>query len=183
MKYAFELVLAIILLFLLYSKFTYIKLFSETGPGIIFLIVIILLSLKSTIAGLLGVLAFIIISDSDSEGMDNIKSVSGDNVTSTLEEEQTELKTSFIKTHCQPTTGGGWGKLVDDSGDVVELGQIKNKLPQLDFPQYGTSSKERTCDPCDPVCEFSIINSQVSQEDRIKTEEDMRPKDSNLESN
>ena len=121
MKYAFELVLAFILLFLLYSKFTYIKLFSKTGPGFIFLIVIILLSLKSTVAGLLGVLAFIIISDSDSEGMSNRRGVSGDNLTSTLEQEQTTLKTDFIKSHCNPKVGGGWGELVNDCSNCLHI--------------------------------------------------------------
>ena len=61
------------------------------------------------------------------------------------------------------------GKLMKDGKDV-SLDDIATTFPDIKFAN-------NACNPCDEDCEFEI----VSAEERITVEENLTPKDSNLE--
>ena len=89
--------------------------------------------------------------------------------------ENKNRKKSFLKKHCKEN------KLVDTEGNLVSLEDIGKKYPNLSFTGD-------PCDPCDSECKFDISdlegekvseNFSFTKDDRLKTEERLRAKDSN----
>mgnify|MGYP003686074719 FL=1 len=137
------------------------------------LVLVVLAAHYHLLAAILIVFLFIAFSENVIEGMENKdEDDENDEKTNSEDSEDSEdsakvsahsLNGDFRKKNCLN------GKLMKDGKDV-SLDDIATTFPDIKFAN-------NACNPCDEDCEFEI----VSAEERITVEENLTPKDSNLE--
>jgi hypothetical protein len=141
------------------------------------LVLVVLAAHYHLLAAILIVFLFIAFSENVIEGMENKDEVDENdendekkNSEDIDENDEDSAKVSahslngdFRKKNCLN------GKLMKDGKDV-SLDDIATTFPDIKFAN-------NACNPCDEDCEFEI----VSAEERITVEENLTPKDSNLE--
>lgn len=137
------------------------------------LVLVVLAAHYHLLAAILIVFLFIAFSENVIEGMENKdEDDENDEKKNSEDSEDSEdsakvsahsLNGDFRKKNCLN------GKLMKDGKDV-SLDDIATTFPDIKFAN-------NACNPCDEDCEFEI----VSAEERITVEENLTPKDSNLE--
>lgn len=138
------------------------------------LVLVVLAAHYHLLAAILIVFLFIAFSENVIEGMENKDEVDENDEKKNSEDidenDEDSAKVSahslngdFRKKNCLN------GKLMKD-GKYVSLDDIATTFPDIKFAN-------NACNPCDEDCEFEI----VSAEERITVEENLTPKDSNLE--
>lgn len=141
------------------------------------LVLVVLAAHYHLLAAILIVFLFIAFSENVIEGMENKDEVDENDEKKNSEDSEDidendedsakvsahSLNSDFRKKNCLN------GKLMKDGKDV-SLDDIATTFPDIKFAN-------NACNPCDEDCEFEI----VSAEERITVEENLTPKDSNLE--
>lgn len=134
------------------------------------LVLVVLAAHYHLLAAILIVFLFIAFSENVIEGMENKDEDDENDEKKNSEDSEDSAKVSahslngdFRKKNCLN------GKLMKDGKDV-SLDDIATTFPDIKFAN-------NACNPCDEDCEFEI----VSAEERITVEENLTPKDSNLE--
>ena len=173
MKYILELGLLFLALSILYVRPNALMSFYNNVLGkVVIVSAIVLLTHRSTEAGLLGVLFVVAISQTLYEGMANgkakllpLKKIEADAKEDTKE---ISAKEKFKKEHCFD------GELKKDKdGKVItsySTPDFKKTFPSLKFA-------DKECNPCDAKCDFEI--EITTADEQISVEENLRAKPSN----
>ena len=168
MKYILELGLLFLALSILYVRPNALMSFYNNVLGkVVIVSAIVLLTHRSTEAGLLGVLFVVAISQTLCEGMANGKAKASkedkeDTKEDTKEDAKEDPKEKFKKDHCFD------GELKQDKDGKAISSDFKDAFPNLKFT-------DKECNPCDTKCEFEITTA----DEQIVVEENLRSKPSN----
>ncbi len=135
------------------------------------LVLVVLAAHYHLLAAIFIVFLFIAFSENVIEGMENQDETdetdetdkSDDSDEDSAKVSRHSLNGDFRKKNCLN------GKLMKDGKDI-SLDDIATTFPDIKFAT-------NACNPCDEDCEFEIVSS----EERITVEENLTPKDSNLE--
>ena len=132
------------------------------------LVLVVLAAHYHLLAAIFIVFLFIAFSENVIEGMENQDETDETDKSDDSDEDSAKvsrhsLNGDFRKKNCLN------GKLMKDGKDI-SLDDIATTFPDIKFAT-------NACNPCDEDCEFEIVSS----EERITVEENLTPKDSNLE--
>jgi hypothetical protein len=173
MKQHIDMLVALVVSFLLYTRPAVLVAFSETFVGrAVLLLTMIGALLHSTIAGILVAILIVVFGQKvygvegftpDQRRSENAHN--GGDHDDVDDAEKPSAVDSFRAKHCK--MNGDKRTLVDDKGKPVSMDQIAKQFPHLAFDG-------EACDPCSDACLFKI----TSTTDRLKTDEAMRGKDS-----
>lgn len=179
-----ETITLLIVCILLYTQPSNIIYFSNTILGKLLLITsLVLASIHSTFSGFCIALLIVVFSYQTHEGMESGDSITNTVSTGTEKENKTEGKGSESESESESSTTDSTGsvttnkfkkmyckdnKLRNGKGDIVEQKDISSVFKTLVF-------KNGDCNPCEETCSFDITDT----EERMHTEENLRPADSN----
>ena len=176
MKQHIDMLVALVVSFLLYTRPAVLVAFSQTFVGrAVLLLTMIGALLHSTIAGIL-VAILIVVFGQKVYGVEGFTanqrrleeahdSNNGGDQDDVDDAEKPSAVDSFRAKHCR--ANGDKRTLVDEKGNPVSVDQVAKQFPHLAFDG-------EPCDPCSDACLFKI----TSTTDRLKTDEAMRGKDS-----
>ena len=182
MKSVFEIALVAIIILVIYLQPYALSEFSQSTIGkIIFLIFIIMLASKNSLAGFLGALFFIALLENPKyfklqEGLNNMSSSSSasskDNIKS-----KDDKQAWVVKNLCKTQDNGDWACPVSTpGGECVPEKNIETTFTGLDFPNGGCNF----CGTDGPTCEWSVEDDEITAEtkitgdDQLHTEESLR---------
>ena len=140
------------------------------------LVLVVLAAHYHLLAAIFIVFLFIAFSENVIEGMENqVENDDNDKKNNSEDNHDDDADEDYAKVSPQSLNGDFRkknclnGKLMKDGKDV-SLDDIATTFPDIKFAN-------NACNPCDEDCEFEIVSS----EERITVEENLTPKDSNLE--
>ena len=117
---------------------------------LISLVLLVMISSRNTILGIVGVILIIKRHGLSKESMSN----------SSSETEQSARKADFKKSYCKQ------GKLIKNNKEI-SMDDLASAFPDVEFP-------EEKCNPCNKSCNFYVNLS----DEKISDEEKLRPRDS-----
>ena len=181
-----DMIVLVVVTFLLYTRPLVLVNFSNTGVGkLVLLLLIIGTALHSTVSGLLIATLLVLFLEYNYEGMEGMETMDATKSAdgSVTEGDKNKIYSKFNKKkdlllkHCKAKEGADvqefWGKpnTEDASGREKALTPAEIKANT----HLGIVFDKGECNPCDPTCSFSLSDGN----ERIHTEQEMRPKDSN----
>jgi hypothetical protein len=180
MLYSFEIALSAIIIFALYLQPYALSEFSHSTVGkIIFLIFIIMLASKNSTTGFLGALLLIVLLENSSyyttkEGLENRGTTNTNNDVDNVGEQDVK-KTWVIKNLCKsqdngeaacPTKTKGGACVATEDYITAFTGIDYDAGKPCNFCDGGFSGK-------DSVCDWSVINDQITSETRITADDQL----------
>ena len=175
-----DMIVLVVVTFLLFTRPMVLVNFSNTNVGkLILLLLIIGTAMHSTVSGLLMATLLVLFMEYNYEGMENMDVSSDDDIQKAKDKTYSEFekKKQLLEKHCRSKEGSDtqefWGKANPEDADARE--KVLTPAEIKANTKLGIVFDKGECNPCDPTCSFSLSDGN----ERIHTEQEMRPKDSN----
>lgn len=145
--------------------------YSSLGGRLVLLGLIAYFALESSVAGILGVILYVVLANKQIETMENMdsKEKSSSNEDTNSEDEETDDEEPKQEKVSQDSS------VADFRKSVCQNGTLKLQGKELDEKMKSVKFLDGKCNVCDDDCRFEI----TSTAEQLTLDEMMRPKDSN----